>query len=104
MMPIESNEAFMAWLRNVNGFHACKSLGNGLYVGIKPLLFHWTMIVGEIGDRTTYADRWCYVNRSKAEAAIAAWDGFGEPQGWHRHPSTGRRRPDGDPEREYIDW
>lgn len=25
-----------------------------------------------------------------------------EPSGWFRHPPTGRRRPDGDPSKEYI--
>jgi len=25
-----------------------------------------------------------------------------EPTGWYRHPRTGRRRPGGDPEREYV--
>jgi hypothetical protein len=30
------------------------------------------------------------------------WDGQGEPQDWFRHPKTGRRRPDGDPSREYV--
>jgi hypothetical protein len=39
-------------------------------------------------------------------AVLAAheWDGTGEPVGWMRHPQTGRRRPDGDPAREYIQW
>lgn len=25
-----------------------------------------------------------------------------EPTGWYRNPQTGRRRPDGDPNQEYI--
>jgi hypothetical protein len=36
-----------------------------------------------------------------------AWElvgGVGEPQGWHRHPNTGRRREDGDPTKETINW
>jgi hypothetical protein len=31
------------------------------------------------------------------------WDGTGEPQGWHRHVPSMRRRVDGDPAREYLD-
>jgi len=27
-----------------------------------------------------------------AQRALAGWDGTGEPSGWHRHPSSGRRR------------
>lgn len=48
-----------------------------------------------------YEDRWCYVH-DRAVEALQAWNGEGEPEGWHRHPRTGRRRPDGDAKREYI--
>lgn len=30
------------------------------------------------------------------------WDGEGEPTGWFRNPETGRRRPDNNPDLEYI--
>lgn len=95
---------FSEWLRSEDGGNCIedKAIGDGLYAAIKPLMFHWTMIVGQIGDRFGYEDRWCYANREKAEAALHAWDGTGEPSGWHRNPRTGRRRPDGDPTREYI--
>lgn len=51
-----------------------------------------------------YGERWCYANITQARAALAEWDGADdtEPQGWHRHPATGRRRPDGDASREHI--
>lgn len=32
------------------------------------------------------------------------WDGTGEPQGWFRNQTTGRRRPGGDPAQEFIRW
>lgn len=38
-----------------------------------------------------YEDRWCYHTYEKAKAALDAWDGTGEPRGWHRHPNTDRR-------------
>jgi hypothetical protein len=38
----------------------------------------------------------------RALAALERWDGNGEPTGWTRHPATGRRRPDGDPDREHV--
>lgn len=79
-----------------------KDIGNGLYAAIKPLMFHWTLIVGEIGDTCGYADRWCYADQDKAVKALEAWDGQGEPAGWHRHPMTARRRPDRDPTREHV--
>jgi hypothetical protein len=82
-----------------------KIIENGLlYAAIKPLMFHWTMIVGQVGDFLGYEDRWCYGDRERAETALRAWSGVGEPTGWHRHPKTGRRRPNGDASREYIAW
>jgi hypothetical protein len=96
---------FFSWLHTDGGNCAeHKIIGDGIYAAIKPLMFHWTLIVGQIGDRATYADRWCYANREAAEAALRTWDGDGEPDGWHRHPNTGRRRTDGDPKKEFIAW
>lgn len=46
---------------------------------------------------------WCYPTVGDALAAQAAWDGEGDPPvGWIREPRSGRRRPDGDPDREYV--
>lgn len=36
--------------------------------------------------------------------AFATWDGTGDPDGWIRHLGTGRRRPGGDPSKEYVHW
>lgn len=96
---------FSEWLKSEDG-GCCvedKAIGDGLYAAIKPLMFHWVLITGKIGDREGYIDRWCYENRQKAEAALHAWDGTGEPVGWHRHPKTSRRRVGGNPEKEYIE-
>jgi hypothetical protein len=39
-----------------------------------------------------------------AVAALENWDypNQSEPDGWMRHPDSGRRRPNGDPTKEYI--
>jgi hypothetical protein len=34
--------------------------------------------------------------------AFVDWDGEGEPAGWTRHQSSGRRRPAGDARKEYV--
>ena len=47
-------------------------------------------------------DGWVYASLETALAAARAWDGHEEPSGWLRHPKSGRRRPGGDPAREYI--
>lgn len=81
-----------------------KVIGEDEYVAIKPLLFHWTMIRGSLFDVNGYDDRWCYANRTLAEAALAAFPTDAgadyEPEGWHRHPRTGRRRENADPDAE----
>ena len=80
--------------------------GDGTYVAIYPLMFHWTMIMGAIG-LDTYDERWCYGNRDMAAEALEEWmdRGWeGEPTGWNRHPPSGRRRICGDPETEYIEY
>lgn len=94
---------FSEWLCSPDGGGCVddKLIGDGIYAAIKPLLFHWTLIVGQVGDRQGFEDRWCYESRAKAEAGLRAWDGSGEPTGWHRHPKTSRRRVNGDPATEY---
>jgi hypothetical protein len=48
-------------------------------------------------------DAWCYSHASAGLMAASAWDGNGDPpEGWFRHIRTARRRPEGDPEREYV--
>ena len=49
-----------------------------------------------------HGERWCYHSVWDAMEALAAWDGYGEPHGWHRHPETGRRREGGDPATEEV--
>jgi hypothetical protein len=53
----------------------------------------------------TYDDTWIYdAEQGAFEAgwrAAIGWDGDGEPEGWTRHVQSGRRRPEGDPAREY---
>lgn len=53
-----------------------------------------------------FDDTWIYDIEQLAEGWRAAlgWDGQGEPEGWYRHPQSGRRRPDGDPAREFVQW
>ncbi|WP_411839707.1 hypothetical protein [Paracoccus sp. ME4] len=76
------------------------------YVMAKPLMFHWSIITGSLLDETNYDDRWCYASGERALEALASWPqdppGDYEPEGWHRHPATGRRREDADPEREHF--
>lgn len=47
-------------------------------------------------------EAWCYESLGEALAALAQWNGEGEPAGWIRHPQSGRRREGGDPAKETV--
>lgn len=68
--------------------------GPDTYMAAIPYLFTWGLIVGKIEDcQSWFDDRWCYHRFLDAVMAGSVWDGLeGEPEGWHRHPRTGRRR------------
>jgi hypothetical protein len=70
----------------------------GRICAIQRLMYTWALLA----DLTTWghaADgRWCYASYDKARAALDAWSGEDgtEPDNWHRHVQSGRRRdPDG---------
>ena len=65
-------------------------LPDGRICGVMRLLFHWTLHVDI--DFVGYADRYCYQTKEGAVAALDNWDGIGDPEGWHRHLKSGRRR------------
>jgi hypothetical protein len=65
--------------------------GGERYAGLVHLIFTTAVVTGEIGDSHQFLDRWCYNGYAAAKAALDAWEGVGEPSGWHRHPSSGRR-------------
>jgi hypothetical protein len=80
-----------------------KDAPDGRRIAVMPLLFTAAVIIGPRHNvLNPYDDRWCYHSIEAALAAVWAWDGTGEPDGWHRHPDSGRRRPGGDPHHEYI--
>ena len=63
----------------------------GLSCVAKFLFTH--AIIHELGN-SGYEDRWCYHTELDAARALLAWSGEDgtEPDGWHRHPDTDRRR------------
>lgn len=78
-----------------------RTLPDGRIVDLSQMLYTWRLSVGLKGD-LYYDDQWCYETQLRAMHAMVAWDGEGEPAGWHRHPSSGRRRPGGDAAKEYV--
>lgn len=83
-------------------------VADGRVATVMPLLFLrglLTVASAESHSIGTYDDGWEYDSASSAVDALHAWNEHGcagEPQGWSRHPASGRRRPDGDPDGEYV--
>lgn len=107
-LPEICSPAELQWLAGMcakNSYIAPTPMGGGRYCCIVKFAFTYGIITGRMGDDWGYADRWCFADIGKALTALFDWAGRdfeGEPQGWHRHPDSGRRRPDGDADQEYI--
>lgn len=78
-----------------------KDLDDGRVVWVFPMMYNARIGVG-LGSMGTLDDGWCYESVEVAIRAAQAWEGEGEPEGWHRHPGSGRRRPGGDPAQEFV--
>lgn len=65
-------------------------LPDGRICGVHRLLFHWTMHIGV--DDIGYAERYCFETFELAKTALETWSGEGDPEGWHKHPDSGRYR------------
>jgi hypothetical protein len=94
--------AVLEWDEDVAGW-VVKDAPDGRRVWVTPMMFTAAIIIGP-PDAWEYDDRWCYATSALAVARAKAWSAEPgtEPDGWHRHPATGRRRPDGEPAREYL--
>jgi hypothetical protein len=87
----EAELAYLVWLIEEGEHRHVRLLPNGHWAAIRPMMFTTAIVTGRMFDRIGYDDRWCYHDMASAQAALDAWDGTGEPEGWHRHPGTGRR-------------
>jgi hypothetical protein len=85
------------------GTLAVRKLADGRLLCVYPMTFGKARLCIGPDDGYSIDDAWCYENPQLAIAVCYDWDGKGDaPLGWHRHIGSGRRRPDGDPEREYV--
>lgn len=78
--------------------------GRVAYVVAMVYTYRLTISSSESAVSGCYDDGWCYTTEYQAVTALNNWDGQGEPTGWHRHPPSGRRRPNGDAAQEYVNW
>jgi len=81
-----------------------RSYDTGVWAAVAEMTFgKGRIVIGDLVLISGGCERvFCYDSIEVAVAALKAWDGNGEPSGWSRDPMTGRRRPDGDPLREYV--
>lgn len=92
-------------VRNYEGALGWRNLEDGRVIVLYPMIYTWRLCVGQQMDGG-YDRGWCYPKGSLAPAliALAHWDGNDDPvDGWIKEVGVGRRRPDGDPAREYIE-
>jgi hypothetical protein len=98
-MPSEANPALFR-----HGAIMTRDLGEGRGAWIYPMLHTFRIAVGAV-EGGGYDDCWCYKDLLNAYTAFCDWNPATEPepQGWVRHPPSGRRRfPDGDPATEEV--
>lgn len=79
-----------------------KELPDGREICVIPRAFNTILTIGHVDDSFGYDDQWCYETPGQAILAANEWNGTEEPEGWFRHAKSGRRRPNGNPEKEYI--
>ena len=98
--PQESSEP----LGGVYGAAFFRDLGDGRGLWVYPMLYTFKLVIGPLGS-LSYDDQWCYKDLQDVVTAFTTWNPLeqAEPEGWVRHPPTGRRRfPDGDPATEEV--
>lgn len=69
-----------------------KVFPNGECAWLARMIFTWAILYGWRDHG--HLDRWCYESLTEAKGALDDWNGEPgtEPEGWHRHPRSGRRR------------
>lgn len=111
-MTREVSELELETTERIGGYRRARGAD---YLWVEPLpdgravsLLPWNgagyqLAIGMLGSGF-HDDTWYYLAEMSDAAWRAAlgWDGEGEPEGWFRHPASGRRRDDGDPRMEYI--
>jgi len=70
-------------------YEAVRELPDGIVIAAHRLMYHWTLLIDL--DYCGYNDRYCFATKELVMDAFNKYDGS-EPEGWHRHPKSGRRR------------
>lgn len=70
-------------------YTATRDVYDGVAFGVKRVMHRWSL---QVLVDAEIVDMWCFNDIGVALAALAAWDGKGEPEGWVEHRPTGRHR------------
>lgn len=82
---------FTIYLEKQCNLKHIREIRPAVFAGIMDLMFTAAIVTCDLGNYSDFSDRWCYTDAAKAKKHLDAWNGNGEPDGWHRHPATGRR-------------
>lgn len=88
---------------NEMGYSHWRLLDDGNLLAVSEMLFsNGRLFVGV--NRYGYEDCYCYDNVEKAIESMNNFDPAHdiEPDGWKRHPYSGRRRENGDKKKEVV--
>lgn len=85
------------------GYTSWRELPDGSILAVGPMAFGNGRLFVDV-DSNGYSDCYCYDSLEQAEKSMVEYDPESgiEPQGWKRHPFSGRRRVNGDPTTEYV--
>lgn len=85
------------------GYSNWRELPDGSILAVGPMLFGNGRLFVDINSYG-YEDCYCYDSLEGAEKSMMEFNPEvdDEPQGWKRHPTSGRRRENGDPAKEIV--
>lgn len=81
-----------------------RDLPDGRSIWVQERIYNSIVIIGKTAA-LDYDSHWCFDTLPQALIAAESWNPATqpEPEGWFRHAMSGRRRPNGDPTKEYIE-
>lgn len=87
------------------GYTHWRCLPDGTVIAVAPMSISNGRLFWDV-NQDGYSDFYCYDSPDLALSGMMDFDPAKqkEPEGWHRHASTGRRRPNGDRSKEYINF
>lgn len=85
------------------GALATRTLADGRVIDLWPEIFTYKLTLSRDMKAGDWDDGYEFQSMFVAMRAFEDWNpDEAEPTGWYRHYKTNRRRPDGDPTKEYI--